>query len=177
MIYESHPWKQSLLKDADIIERWSVKQTHSEYRSMLIEKKIFLSAFAIRRLIESHKITDKNQKLSIPCHKFIAKKSNIDLLNRHDLERHYKFNSGRKHSLRIGFLCNQIIHSFVFEFLIEDAGSSIQGFFVCSDMEKNKALYEVRICDYLSWIRAIGNDNPSQLHIRRSQRGIKVNLY
>ncbi len=66
MIYESYPWKRDLLRDADIIERWAAKKTDSEYRSMLLEKKVFLSAFVIRKLIEDYKVYGQNRGMLHP---------------------------------------------------------------------------------------------------------------
>jgi len=50
MIAESSHWKEPLGRDADIIERWALKPDN-ERRYAILERKIMLSAFAIRRLV------------------------------------------------------------------------------------------------------------------------------
>jgi hypothetical protein len=55
MIYDSMPWKKGLLRDAAIIERWANKKP-TERQSIIIEKKIFITSYVVRKLIEGHKV-------------------------------------------------------------------------------------------------------------------------
>ncbi len=92
MIWESYPWKEVLLKDADIIERWC--QRHLTQRGMaLIERKIFVSAYAIRKLFEAEKLTTNLDGQSLRCSRIERTKSHITGA-RHDaynLDEHYDF--------------------------------------------------------------------------------------
>ncbi|KRE15072.1 hypothetical protein ASE63_17700 [Bosea sp. Root381] len=58
MIHESAPWKAHLVRDARLIERWAAKPKHSERRSFLIERKVFLAAYAMRKLDDGIKLSD-----------------------------------------------------------------------------------------------------------------------
>lgn len=176
MIHESHPWKRDLLKDADIIERWATKKTGSEYRSMLLEKKVFLSAFVIRKLIENYKATDKTKEYSLQCRMYPACGTSVDIMNRHHIEKHYDFSSERRSSIKIRALANQIVHSLVFMFEIseEEYTAPISGFFVASDWGKDEQLYGVAIDDYLTAMRLFGNDWPVESHYVRTQDGLVI---
>ena len=56
MIWESYPWKNQLIADAAIIKRWASKTQHTQRRSMLIERKVFLAAYIIRKLDDDYKL-------------------------------------------------------------------------------------------------------------------------
>ncbi len=176
MIHESYPWKRDLLRDADIIERWATKNTNSEYRSMLIEKKVYLSAFVIRKLIEDHKVTDAIKAHSILCTIYPAKGSNVDIMNWPDVDEHYDFSTHKLEQINIQRFANQIIHNLIFLFEIseETYSSPISGLFVTSDWEKDNQLYHVTLTDYLSVLRSVGNDNVMERHATLTKDGWKI---
>ncbi len=175
MIRESYPWKRDLLRDADIIERWAAKKTDSEYRSMLLEKKVFLSAFVIRKLIEDHKITDQITECSILCRVYPARGTEVDIMNWHDIDEHYDLSSEQRADINIKSFANQIIHNLVFMFEgSEERSSPISGFVVASDRGKDKQLYGVTLSAYLSAMRSVGNDWVTELHAERIKDGWKI---
>lgn len=55
MIHESGPWKTNLIRDTALTERWAAKPHHYDRRSFLIERKVFLAAYAMRKLDEDLK--------------------------------------------------------------------------------------------------------------------------
>ena len=151
MIRESYPWKRDLLRDANIIERWASKKTDSEYRVMLLEKKVFLSAFVIRKLIEDYKISDKIAECSILCRVYPARGTEVDILSWHDIDKHYDLSSEQRADINIKSFANQIIHNLVFLFeFSEERSSPVSGFVVASDWGKGKQLYGVTLSAYLS---------------------------
>ena len=77
MIWESGPWKDRLLSDADLLERWAAKQSVTERRSYLLEQKIFISAYAIRKLFESEKVSSSFFDRSEHCVKFDSSSDQI----------------------------------------------------------------------------------------------------
>lgn len=56
MILESSPWKAALARDADLIARWALKPA-SERRSFIVERKLFLSAYSMRKLSDDQKLS------------------------------------------------------------------------------------------------------------------------
>jgi hypothetical protein len=70
VINESWPWKRRLAKDADIIERWAAKPKITDRRSFLLEEKIFLAAYAMRKLVEANKLSSSFEGSSINCRIF-----------------------------------------------------------------------------------------------------------
>lgn len=175
MIAESYPWKRDLLRDADIIERWAAKKTDSEYRSMLLEKKVFLSAFVVRKLIEDYKLTDNIKEHSIPCRVYPARGTDVDIMNWYKIDEHYDLSSQQRADISIKSVVSQIIHNLVFMFeFIEERSSPISGFVVASDWGKDKQLYGVTLTDYLSAMRLVGNDWVKEQRAERTKDGWKI---
>jgi len=175
MIRESYPWKRDLLRDADIIERWAAKKTDSEYRSMFLEKKVFLSAFVIRKLFEDYKITDRITDGSILCRVYPSRGTEVNFKNWIDIDRHYDLSSEQRSDINIRSLANQIIHNFVFMFdYSEECFSPISGFVVASDLGKGRQLYGVTLSAYLSAMRSVGNDWITEFQASRTKDGWKI---
>ncbi|MCJ8518522.1 hypothetical protein ABID21_001154 [Pseudorhizobium tarimense] len=80
MIADSAPWKDELLKDADLIERWAAKARPSERGSILIERKVFVSAFAMRKLIECEKVSSDVEGRSLHRKVRLAARSEAGLV-------------------------------------------------------------------------------------------------
>ena len=58
MIDDSVPWKNELLRIAGRLERRRSQKRWTGKTSFLIERDIMVAAFAIRKLIEAHKLSD-----------------------------------------------------------------------------------------------------------------------
>jgi hypothetical protein len=72
MIWESGPWKDVLLADAGLLERWAVKTKVTSRRSLLIERKVFLAAYTIRKHWEAQKLSTSFRDLSFRCLTYLA---------------------------------------------------------------------------------------------------------
>ena len=59
MIDDSIPWKESLLNIADALDGRRSQQRWSRRTNFLLERDIMTGAFAVRRLVESNKISDE----------------------------------------------------------------------------------------------------------------------
>ena len=174
MIHESYPWKKQLLKDAEVISRWAAKSTASERRCMILERKILVSAFSVRKLIDDHKLTDNAKELAIPCQEYPFTGTNIDRFNCHRLNDHYDFSLGTQSTIRIRELANQIIHSLIlcFEYAEDHPRAPVTGLLVSSDRAMNNRLYRIAINDYVSALRTVGRDVVTQITaIRHGKNG------
>ncbi len=184
MIHESGPWKRELLRDADILERWCAKRSYTERRNFLVERKIFLAAYAIRKLVESHKLTKqiKNQNLKTTHFKVTGKR--LGPYNWHRINEFFDMDNAHPASLSPLAISNQIVHSFVFIYFIDDDRMSsdgsnnfpIDGFYVASDWAKEKGLHLVKMDDFISLMREVGNDYANQSHGLRKGDKWKIEL-
>lgn len=163
MIYESHPWKAELLKDAEIIQRWAAKTEVSVRRETLLEKKVFISAYAMRKLMEAKKLTTRVDSFSLKVTTYPRTQSKISRLNDHRLDEHFNFDSGRKTTIGVRQLLNEIIHSRLFSFF-EDETGRLEAFFVCSDQNIDKKGLVVAFPNYAKLMTTVGKDHVALWH-------------
>jgi hypothetical protein len=170
MIWESHYWKRDLEKDADIIERWA-KKKRSIKQDVLLEKKIFLAAYAIRKLIESHKICDhltKTKVVAVKKIKGINFEQEITLLNNHHLDKFYNFDDFKTTRIHLYTFASSIIHSLIFDFKVSGE-QIVGGFFVASSFNANpenasprrekadRYMFEIQLSDFIVVLKSICN--------------------
>jgi hypothetical protein len=160
MIWESYPWKEQLLMDADVVERWANKQSVTERRSFIIERKIFLSAYSIRKLLEAQKLSTEFSHRIIDCCAHPAISDRINHINNHRIPELYDLSRKNKTALRVMHLLNLIIHSFIFSEILDEA-ERIDGFHVTSDRYRYKCIWAISIATLLSLMRDVGSDYPS----------------
>ena len=114
MIRESGPWKAELLRDAELIERWAAKTAMTERRSALLERKLFVSAYVIRRLNEAVRISSRFRGVTLPVTRFPPTGTSVDQWNILDFDDHYDLSGGRVERMPIFRFLNLLIHSLVF---------------------------------------------------------------
>jgi hypothetical protein len=158
MIWESHYWKSDLLRDATTIERWAGKKA-SDRQAFLLEKKIMLSAYVIRRLFESGKVEDELEESVVDVKCFRSKGTVIYHMNWHHIDRHFDLENSAGEQRRCNFICNQIIHSYVFALVGKP--EKTEAFMVSSDKYRRKLLYEVSIKGYCEYLVRVGTSHPS----------------
>lgn len=163
MIWESAPWKEKLLADADLLERWSTKKRISQRRSFLVEQRVFLAAYAIRKLIEAGKLSSSFEGRAMECQTFSAVSDYITVKNSHRIHELYDLECPIKRVISAMDLINVIIHSFIFSEALGD-DDSIDGFFVTSDRKRYDCLWWVDVGQYIRLMREVGHDYPACSH-------------
>ena len=166
MIHESAPWKAELLRDAELVERWATKTVVTERRSALVERKLFVSAYAIRRLNEAVKISSRFPEVTLPVTRFPPTGTSVDQWNIHRFDEHYDLGDGRVEQMPIFRFLNLLIHSLIFAEELNDRGQ-ITGFCVTSDNSAEKGLYRVGLEAFISLMRDVGRDYPNTFVRRR----------
>lgn len=165
MICESYHYKHSLLSFADSLERWHQTRRWSDKRCCDYERNVFTSFFFIRKLAESHKLSDAISKQDVPLSVYSPTGKNVTIINCHRIDKLYNLDNPSSGKRSLAFVSNQVIHSHVFCLLINDGGASSSIFF-SSDRDRNKNAYEIKddiLCDLL---RSAGNDYPDQASAR-----------
>jgi len=157
MIYESSYWKDDLLRIAKNLKKRKQQKRFSERSFANIEKEIFFSFFAIRKLVESKKIPSSILSKEIDIQYYLSKNKDVTFINRYRTEQLYDLDRPAHKILKLIDICNLIIHGYVFVFLIGKAGG-LNGVFVSSDSHRNNELYEIRIDGIILMLREIGNN-------------------
>jgi len=169
MIWESCYWKEPLLKYRNYLLRFRCNNTTGEKTLSGLEKRIFLSFYSIRKLIDADKLSTANVNSSWPVFSY-RNVSRVDLMNWHKINVKYDLEQENLETRSLRWICNQVIHSFVFALGFEDDGK-LYGFFISSDKKRNKALYQIRRKQILDILKLIGNDYPEHIDGYRNRDG------
>jgi len=114
MIFESSYWKDELLGTASFLEK---KKQQKQWRGSSyakVEQKIMISFYSIRKLMDAKKLTDVIVQLDVPAVEYAATGKNVTLLNNHKIDELYNLEEPKEKTVKLRFLCNQLVHSYIF---------------------------------------------------------------
>lgn len=168
MIWESHHWKDPLLKSAEYLRRVRLSENTSERTFVRVEKELFLGFYAVRKLLDTFKVSDSTKEMKVELAVYPAIRR-VDYFNWHHLDKNYDLTSRKSETKDIRFLCNQFVHSYVF--MTSEAEGRLDGFFVTSDRDRRSKCYFVDLKEVLKIFRTVGRDYPSTSEFRRDESG------
>src|ERR1700738_5074532 len=149
MIDQSHYWKDPLVRAANWMRRTKFDSNDPDRTLVRLEREIFIGFYAIRKLLDTLKVTDKTRAMTFSL-KYVPAIGKVDYLSWHHIEVNYDHKSVRSEERDLLFLCNLFIHSYVYTPLIGD-DDHVEGIYVASDRIRLKKLY---IIDLVQIIRA-----------------------
>jgi hypothetical protein len=167
LILYSLEWKNELKIKKQEIKKYNTKaslDSNFDKAYFKIESSIFYSAFVIRKLIESDKLSDVVEKYSLKSIKYSPSKQ-INKLHKWAEENEYNWSSPVIENIQGKDLCSWIIHSYVFQLVFIEAAETIS-FYVSSDFDRNKVLHEVSISEMINYIDIVINDNIVEAHYK-----------
>ncbi|MBB4243740.1 MULTISPECIES: hypothetical protein [Rhizobium] len=171
MIWDSWPWKQALLADANKLQGLILGDGASE---VAYERSVFLAGFTIRKLLEAKKLTDKVAQSDVRCRKLaLLDPSRIpDLMNWHRANEFYDYEKRKAGTVKLSFFTNQLIHSFIFIAAVKDDTDLLaEGFFVTTDYDRGKFLYQYDLNELVRVMRLVGNDEVLRSESERGENG------
>ncbi|QTC90817.1 hypothetical protein [Brevundimonas goettingensis] len=168
MIHDSVPWKSRLIGDADLIERWAAKPSRSERRSFLIEQKVFLAAYAMRKLDDATKLSTSTLSAPMRVQRFAPVRSGYSEVNSHRFDKFFDLSTATPVDMPNRRLVNLLIHSLVFVEVIGEA-ETFDAFMVTSDYEQAKGLIQVELADFTGLMRSVADDYPSLIRRTRDK--------
>ena len=153
MIGDSMPWREELQKSADRLRRWDTQRRWTHRTYFLAERDIMMGAYAIRRLIDSAKTSSLLGVRRYPVIQYPLTGRVPMTLDRFSPEDFYALEKPTRGEIDVARLCNQIIHSFVFQiFVADDETTSVM--FV-SDRDRARRLHSISfkvIADLFSYV-------------------------
>jgi hypothetical protein len=169
VIFDSAPWKAQLAKDADELEE-AAKRRASGKRSVLIERHVFLGAYAIRKLAEANKLTTGILDEPVKVKLFPPTRRGFSAPRLMDIEAFFATEAPIERQLPRRRLLNILVHSLVF---IEVVGArqQCQGFLVTSDHSVKEGLYEVELAEFIKLMRLVAQDFPTVLTLTATEDG------
>lgn len=168
MIWDSLPWKRELTRLAESLRRRKSQRRWPGSSLARVEQEIFLSAYVIRKLLDSNKVSDEVASSSLRgrAHKHCS--GTVDIMNWHKIDELYDLSSGEEISLGLRDFCNQIIHSFVFVLAITNG---LEGFYVASDRDKSSRLLYFDIDEVINTLVEVSEDDIVRLVAIRGTDG------
>lgn len=161
MINESYYWKQSLLDAASWMRRLKLTERSSSRSFVRLEREVFVGFYAIRKLVQSTKVTDLVRKKTFDLVSFRCMKR-VDPLGFCRIDESYDLSSAIVETHDLLFLCNQFIHSHLF-LPVMDENSRLTGFYVNSDLIAQKKIFLVDLSQLLEAFRIVGRDDPCHI--------------
>jgi hypothetical protein len=169
MIWESYYWKEDLKRFRKKILQRTKQKRWIEASNANAEKEIMISAFIIRKLFESKKLSNKFELPSIKVAKYRTNGKKIHLLRRLSPEKYFIFDEPIEDTLSPIALCNQIMHSYIFT-LIMNEKRNLTHFWVVSDWDKFKYLHQVEIKQFLVLLKKVSEYWPQKEHYLFSEK-------
>jgi len=161
MIWESWPWKNELLKSALYLETRMTNQKRWPESSLVkLEKTIMTGFYSIRKLKEANKLSTSTPDYHLTLHSYECKKTFANCMNWHRLTEFYNLDSAKTETRNLSFICDQIIHSFVFSPLFDEDNRLFAVYFT-SDRGRKKRLLEISIAQVIEVFNLVGNDYPN----------------
>ncbi|WP_143534070.1 hypothetical protein [Rhizobium sullae] len=173
MIWESWPWKQALLRDAKKLDGFFLGED-DEQANVDYERAIFQAGFTIRKLLEAKKLTDRTALSDVKCRKLaLLDPARIpDRMTRHWPSEFYDVANRQSATVKLSFLTNQLVHSFVFAPTTRcETDFHAEGFFLNSDYDRSKCLYEYELAELVRIMRLVGNDEVDRIDYKRDDNG------
>lgn len=161
MIWESSYWKDNLVKAAVKLRKRMIQKRWSPTSIAHVELQIMLGFYSVRKLKEARKISDRLHKLMIPLNEFKPTGKHIRYNNRIFLEEIYKMNEPKATKKPLEYICNQIVHSFIFTPGFNEEGF-LEDIFFASDDKKDQVMYSIKIEDIASIFEHVGNNYPAR---------------
>ncbi len=168
MIYDSVLWKNDLNTTSNKLKKLNKKKI-TDKTFYNLEKYFFYSAYALRKLHQSFKISDEVFKKDIVLYYYKPLKK-INLRNCWDASELYNFDEPIKSSIQLSYMLNQIIHSYTFIPILNKKGTKIRSVLVHSDKLRNKKTYEIKLNDYIRILDKVSNHYPSEFHMGYNEK-------
>lgn len=187
MIWESEPWKQELRRTLARVDQRRrleavrpLRRFQSESRSLLIyEQSLFMSAFIIRKLSDSQRLSFQAERQMVSCSAYPARdRSRLpDSMNWERVDRFYDLDRPSLGRVPLRRLVNLLIHSYVFG-ITRNVGldeyssrpSPMTDFLVNSDQSR-KELFRIGWHDYRIAAHRIVEDDVIALTTHRDGHG------
>ena len=140
MIWESSYWKEPLLKTATWLRRMRLKARSGEAILVKLEKERMIGFYSVRKLLDNLMVSDQLKERLFQV-TWYANQRPVDFLNWHQIDRLFDLEKPQSELRDIEFICDRLIHSFVFVPDFDD--ERLRGVFVATDTDRRQKVYFV----------------------------------
>jgi hypothetical protein len=122
VIGESRNYKNQLLRFANKLDAWHHQTRWTDSRFDEYEYRVFCSFFIIRRLLECNKLSERIAQREVPVDVYKPTGERVTLMSRYDVWELYDLSHPSRERRPLPFICNQVIHSYIFQIWSERGG-------------------------------------------------------
>lgn len=186
MIWDSRPWKARLYEHAEKLTHLLSIDNLSEKDLVLAEESIMVGCFAVRKLLESEKLSEEVEAISLKSNSFPAitrrapewsgvERMQMSAFDNHKFDRYFDLENSVEEDVKMRDLLNQAIHSVCFQFLFNEDGKLL-ALLVCSDhrIRDAKPLLNILIDDIVTLFRKVAQDDVVHTFSYREPRAWKM---
>jgi hypothetical protein len=169
--------EESDLEGADLWDGPWEEEPSLQGALLVVEQFVFWAAFAIRKLLESQKLSDEfeAQQFTVLLHPRVAAEGPEDLVASHHVERFYDLGVSRQMTLTARRLCDQLIHSFQFLPVTDEEQRHLVGLLFNSDRTRIEGVFFIEWPEFERLVISAAEDDIAYLRIdRRSGRVVKL---
>ncbi len=170
-IWDSRRWKRALARRTEALRRRRWQRRWSEPSLATVEQDLFMSAYIVRKLLDSYKVSDEVESLLIRARQYVPTGRRADIMNWHRIGELYDLSLGEEVSITLRDFCNQLIHSLVFVLAHGEENGGLDGFFVSSDRDSRERLLYFGIDDVVAALLAVANDEIRYWEASRQEDG------
>ena len=173
MISKSDPWKREIEHHRSLISRWAARVA-TDRGYFLVERGIYVSAFAVRKLIENQKITDRTRDRAVEREAFLPFRPLSDRAAKFfgvsNIADEYDLAHPSIGRISPFDLCSEIIHSYVFTPEI-DQEERMTAFFINSYRGRDGRLLRIQLRDYTALLSSCILDRIEEAHVWKDGAG------
>jgi hypothetical protein len=184
MMWESGPWKLELYRLVLRCERQFNQLSRvprkdwweDAVQTMQMEKAVFLSAFIVRKLVDSNRLSMQVENCQTQVESFSPRNPSVvpDSMNWEKIDRFYDLDHPQSASVALRELVNWLIHSFTFliDVRSDHAGGLVPtGFWCNSDRTRRRELVRVGWKDYKELLGRVVHDDVVEISFHQDGLG------
>jgi hypothetical protein len=140
-------WKEELVRVADRLEAKTKQKRWTDKGEFLIERDFMVAAYAIRKVLQSHTVSNEIRQGQIPVRRFESSAQRP--IAPGDISVSYDFDHGRRRMLPLADLCQEMLDNSVFSFCCGETTDFFDGVYVSSD-RRDEYVYLVLASDFIA---------------------------
>lgn len=182
MIFESWYWKRELVELVSDFDTWGPRHIqdfdesfwHGE-SGFKIERALFHSAMAVRRLIDSNKITDTLRGKSLAVESARSKEQGPhtvrSILGSVDVLKWFEMDNPEKLNISPYNMASEIVHSFTLELIANDDETDIDSILVASERNQFVRAIVISKSVWVGLLRLIVQDRVQGMRVLAGSEG------
>jgi hypothetical protein len=162
MIWESAYWKEELFRNANRLKKRTIQRRWLERSHAGLEKDVMIGFYSIRKLIESHMISDELRDRPVPLRGYPWTGRDVTYMIWDKIDRKYDLESPVSLQQSIAWIANKLVHSYVF-MAKRNEGGGLESIMFNSDYTRRKNLYEIGIDQLIAIFEEVGANDPASI--------------